>query len=383
MKRKKKKKQLPDATKYKPQYQGFDGYVQVPDDQPGLPGINKLNTATSQGRNRLWGQIHEGDYMRSKSIDQKINDKLQDEISKPYFESQDNAIFSEMISMAGNGFSSPQEFKKFLVEGAILNINKLSSTYIGLPVGEYVVYNITPEQAVLVPMPEKEDVYAESPKSHEVHTQDLLGIWDKTQRTIAEKQEIGGKGRKKAGIQRTRSKYPRNSEVVGAFEASGKSQEDLAASCGVEPPQISRIKNQSGAGARKPSVDLAVCVANQTGQSVEDMFGDVAPRKKSTSTSGRGKGSGSPYQSESIEPNESDAIMEFQNIMSSKPQFVGKNNGWLVFNASPITMVEEAAHMLEKVAANNNACLAIKINGKYAKAIPGSFAKKIISDYGI
>jgi DNA-binding XRE family transcriptional regulator len=276
--KKKKKNKLPRTDQYEPTFVDVEQEQQIADPQPGLPSISKLDPQTSQGRNKLWGQIHEGERMRSKPFDQILEDRLNEEFSTVEM-TPSNDVLQNMIDNVQYGFQSREQFRSYLTEGTLLNINKLASTYIGLPAGEYVVWNISPHEAALMPTSIiNDDVFSESPQPKEVHMQKLLSVWDKVSKSLyeddrSEKDKPSSQRfSKKERQQRSKSKYPRNTKVVGAYEASGESQEEIADHCGVDPSTISRIKNKSGAGSRNPSIDTAVCVAKSTGQSVEDMF---------------------------------------------------------------------------------------------------------------
>lgn len=376
---------------YEPEYQNFDGYLQAPEGQPGLPGLQAVNNPTKQGRNRLWGQIHE-EPMKSASIIDKINEQLAEELADPQFKAeQPDEILNEMMRMAsGSGFASPHAFAKYLTEGAMFNITKLASSYIGLPAGEYIVWNISPEVTMLVPSEQVSsdpNMFAESPKPIEIHTSKLYGLWDKIEHTLSEDDDepikaIGHKER----ITRSKSKYPRDPKVSGGFEASGKSQEDLAAACGVEPPQISRIKNKSGEGARDPSLPVAVCLAKQSGKSVEDMFGGAQQHQQRGATSGAGKGKSSPYQrgqsesrvqsggllSESVQANTNEWY-DAKTLLDTAAQMTGKKepishvfteNNVLAFYPSEGTSLNILAEAAQRTADARSISVGMIANGK-------------------
>lgn len=193
-------------------------------------------------------------------------------------------------------FENEKAFRRHLSEGALLNVNKWASSYLGIPFGEYMVYHINSDKATLVPT-SLDGELVEDAGSFDVLTPSLLQHWDKIERCLAE----DNKGAKEL-VQQQHSKYPRNRQLRGAIEASGMSQEEYADSIGVDPSTISRWTIDHEDGGRKPSIDHAVQLSKLTGQDVQSLFGSVvddksSPSSRRKSTSGSGKGRNPTYRS--------------------------------------------------------------------------------------
>ncbi len=229
---------------------------------------------------------------KSKSLASKLEAKLNPtKVAIP-----DLALESVIGSYLAPGvFATQSDLRKHLTEGALLGITTLASRYIGVPFGEYVIYNVGEKTTTLFPVGVRNEDLAKESKPQEVHTSRLLGHWDKIRRSLTElNNQPGGVETmgKKERVQNSHSKYPRNQQVKGAIEASGQSQEDLAAACGVDPSTVSRWTAQSGEGARLPSLDKALTLSKKAGVDIEAMFGNVAtstPKQKKTSGSGGGR----------------------------------------------------------------------------------------------
>jgi ribosome-binding protein aMBF1 (putative translation factor) len=180
----------------------------------------------------------------------------------------------------------------------------------GIPQGEYVIYKITPEKAMLVPVEQAtvQETFSDKPKTYEVYTQSLLGCWNKVDRILAEadkdttfqgsnpgpQQATGDKER----IQHSKSKYPRRTEVKSALEKHGGSQEDVADSLGVDPSTVSRWTADDDRGGRVPNLADAIGLEKALGTPVSAMFPDVQPSrtKHRKPTSGSGGGRNKTYQ---------------------------------------------------------------------------------------
>lgn len=296
-----KKKNLPDATRYQPDYVESGELPSVPDSQPGLPAIHKVQGTTKQGRGKLFGQYHEGT-MKSPSLNSKIDAQLSEELTTiDYLDSRTSELLGEMLHLSsGAGFMSKSDFKQHLTEGAMFNITKLASSYIGLPAGEYIVWDITPKGAVLVPTAVAQDTFSESPVPVEVHMSQLLGAWDKVKRTISEADQPYTGHQIMQRKQASDSKYgegPASSAIIKTPE----SQEDMASRCGVDPSTLSRIRH----GYRRPSIDTLDCLSDVTGETMDELVKGQVKKKRGTSKKTGGSGSekaaraaakgGSPY----------------------------------------------------------------------------------------
>jgi hypothetical protein len=194
-------------------------------------------------------------------------------------------------------FENQQDLRRHLSEGALLGVSTLASSYLGIPNGEYLVYRINSDKAVLVPVSADSDL-VESGERFELLTPALMQHWDKLERCLAEAQ-TGNKDK----VQQQASKYPRNRQARGAIEASGRSQEDVAHALGVDPSTVSRWTIDHQDGGRKPTIDHAVALSKMTGQDVPSLFGSVVDipaggsmSKKRKSTSGSGGGRNPTYQ---------------------------------------------------------------------------------------
>jgi len=206
------------------------------------------------------------------------------------------------IATSDYNYKDRKHFTNSMSEGAILNVNKLVSAYIGVPVGKYIVYDINSKTAMIIPTSDhvvETNDFNTKPSHYEIYTKDLLNCWNKTE-IISEDdmndlKKINQQGNKER-IQKAKHKYPRNEQIKGAIESSGRSQEELADECGVDPSTISRWTAASGEGARKPSLDAALDFANSTGLDVESMFGSTPDtRAKKHKTSGSGGGRNTTY----------------------------------------------------------------------------------------
>ena len=232
---------------------------------------------------------------KSKSLAAKLEAKL----AGPSIQIPDMALESVISSRLTPGsFATQAAFKKHLTEGSVLNITALASSYIGIPGGEYIVFNVNDAMTTLFPTGVQNEDLAKPVQTTEIHTAHLVNNWDKIRRSLVEftqqsqEQPTGEQQGKKERIQKSHSKYPRNQQVKGAIEASGKSQEEIAAAVGVDPSTVSRWTARSGEGARLPSLEKAIALSKGAGVDIEAMFGSVAsttPKQKKTSGSGGGR----------------------------------------------------------------------------------------------
>ncbi len=241
---------------------------------------------------------------KSKSIIAKLESKL----IGPSIQIPDMNLDSVIESRLTPGaFPTQASFRKHLTEGSVLNITTLASRYIGIPGGEYVVFNVNDSMTTLFPTGVQNEDLAKPVTPTEVHTSRLVGNWDKMRRSLVEfdmqsqEQPSDQAQGKKERIQKSHSKYPRNQQVKGAIEASGKSQEEIADAIGVDPSTVSRWTARSGEGARLPSLEKAIALSKGAGVDIEAMFGGISsttPRhSKQKKTSGSGGGRNATYSS--------------------------------------------------------------------------------------
>lgn len=286
----------------------------IPDEEPGMPSIQSVKASNSPRPSKAASlpQFQEGNIMISPSLGQKIDAALGHSVTH---HEDSSTMLDEMIRVTTSRlrFDSKVEFENYLAEGVLLNVNRIVSNYIGIPVGEYVIYNINNNKATLIPTADvtvQETDFTQTPKLYEIFRSQLAGCWDKTEKTISEDQDnkewrksLPGSGfSRKERVQTGKSKYPRNSQAKGAIEASGKDQEGLAAAIGVDPSTVSRWTAQSGKGSRIPSLKNAIEMSKHTGQDIETMFGSAEgpPAKKRTSTSGSGGGRNKVFKQGSL-----------------------------------------------------------------------------------
>jgi ribosome-binding protein aMBF1 (putative translation factor) len=271
-----------------------------------MPTIHSVQKVSSLPKTKVSGYMREEKPMASSVIGRKL-DKAMSGLVQSTPHDDTHAVLEDLLHVASsNGrFDSREQFAKFLSEGILLNINRLISTSIGVPQGEYVIYKITPEKAMLVPVEQitVQETFSGKPETYEIHTQSLLGCWNKVERVLAEAGEDTAfrgsnpgpqmSGGEKERIQRSKSKYPRRTEVKSALEKHGNSQEDVADSLGVHPSTVSRWTADDEKGGRVPNLADAIGLEKALGTPVSAMFPDVQPSKtkhrKATSGSGGGR----------------------------------------------------------------------------------------------
>ena len=302
-----KKRKSKSKTPWEPQYRpsSRDLTDMTDKNEPGMPGIHSVKKTSSLPKELSWGHMREGKTMLSQPLAKKLDKALEPLISGVKFADCNTRLaVEEMMRLATSSrrFDNRGQFSRFLTEGVVLNINKLVSQSIGIPQGEYVIYNITAEKAMLVPTTEitvQETDFSNSPRSFEIYTNKLLGCWNKIEGTIteADDDDAGGPatppkryGRKEIE-QTSHSKYKSVPEVVSALERAGKTQEEVADEIGVHPSTVSRYKRAtSKRGGRVPSLGKALELADATGGNIEAMFGNIEPPAHRKPTSGSGGG---------------------------------------------------------------------------------------------
>lgn len=304
-KKRKSKKEKPWEPEYRvPQRELSDK------SEPGMPAIHSVKKTSTLPQELSWGHMREDRAMLSPTIDKKLNQALEPLVASAKFDSDNTRLALEemiRITTSPRRFDNRRQFSQFLAEGVVLNVNRLVSQSMGIPQGEYVLYNITPEKAMLVPTTEvtvQETDFSKSPKAFEVFTDRLLGCWNKIEGTITEAEgdadEVGKPPRRfgrKEIEQKSRSKYKSVPEVVSALERAGKTQEEVADEIGVHPSTVSRYKHAtSKRGGRVPSLGSALKLADATGGNIEAMFGNIEPPTQRKPTSGSGGGRNVAYK---------------------------------------------------------------------------------------
>lgn len=320
---------LDDVLSYEPHYEPAEESGKDP--EPGLPSIHTVHANNSPrlgNKDKVSSYMREGTAMLSQSLDSKLTNALQSNFVDAAVTDDISSALTEMVQRASSTtrFDTPDQFKQFLTEGVLLNVNKMASQSIGVPQGEYVVYQVKGGKTMLIPTADvtvQETDFAEPPRAYEVHTKDLLGCWDKTERTLYEAEENGRppegtpgepgepedqqqapdvghgvKHKKQLGAQNR--VHPTNTKVHQAIQKSGKSLKDIADECGIAVSTASRYgtKDFTGEepGGRRPSIDKAIEFANAIGLDVEAAFGDLPPTKKREATKGSGGGRFDLYQ---------------------------------------------------------------------------------------
>lgn len=225
-------------------------------------------------------------------LQQKLDQRLSDLVHKPV-----DTVVEEvgtLIALAADrrrNFASEQQFKQFLAEGTLLNINCLSSQALSIPHGEYLVLVSNPDKSVLVPTSEDRDVVAK-PRQYEIHTPQLLGAWNKIARSISEEQSVGPES---AGPQPEQLRH--STDLADLFDKLPQSQADIAKSIGVDEPSVGRWTAPPGSPShRTPTVAHIKRIADTTGVSKSTILNmavnsmSAGKKKKKNSRSGRGGG---------------------------------------------------------------------------------------------
>lgn len=273
------------------------------DDEPGLPSIHRVkgDNLPRVRKSRTFPHVSENT-MKSPNITKKLDRALSVEFPNAF----DGSIpyLEEMLQVAASprSFHSESAFRNHLSEGVLLNVNKMASNYIGIPVGEYVVYDVGSKKTLLIPTEDVKDEkmeFSESPSYWEVYTNKLLGSWNKIEKVLAEAEDDDQDDQDdQLGRDQPvgHSKYPRNERIKSAIDSSGLDQDELADVCGVDPSTVSRWTVRAGKGGRKPSLQHALCLSQTTGHDVESMFtrekGPGQPhqrRRRATTSSGGGR----------------------------------------------------------------------------------------------
>lgn len=238
----------------------------------------------------------------------KLSNRLDDTAILESF----NALLS--VATSPGSFISSDEFKKYITEGALLNVNTIGSRALSIPCGEYQVWLTDAGHTMLVPTSDNafnNDVYENREIGFEISTRDMLKTYNGFSKTLAE--NFYGN----AGMGEAEDDYMAMSERdteegaspdndPGEFELTVQKQTvdrkpllrameekeltvtELAALCSVDPPAISRILREpetgpGDPGGRNPSMDLAARICAALSIDPKTAFPDIF-NKKSYST---------------------------------------------------------------------------------------------------
>ena len=182
-------------------------------------------------------------------------------------------------------FSSLKDFKEYIVEGVLLNVNKLSSKALSIPCGEYMVLNIGEENAVMVPTKPAQEIHRENDSKYEVATKDIIQAWNKLEksRTVLEFE------------QEPTVKNATNLEDL--FEKLPRTNAELANDIGVAEPSIGRWTAPAGSSShRTPTVKHIKAISDMTGvgpcrilqMALNQLSGGTKQKKNTKSGSGGG-----------------------------------------------------------------------------------------------
>ena len=293
------------------------------DPEMGLPEIHKVQG--SQAKDKATSYMKENT-MRSLDLTDKINMALGAFDFGSAAEEEVSASLTEMMRVATSDtrFDSPEEFAEYLTEGILFNVNRLISRAISIPQGEYMVYSISPEKAMLVPtanLSVQETDFTTTPQKFEIHTNRLLSCWNKAERLLRERavppqfdQQQGQQGQqaRQQGQQGAKNlerkgkrrkiqdvskgsygnmKYPRDTDFRSEREAHDLSLDDIVSRLGggVDKSTVSRWGAQGGTpSSRMPSGEHMVQLAKLGID--PDTFSDKIGKKSSGGAPTKGGG---------------------------------------------------------------------------------------------
>lgn len=209
-------------------------------------------------------------------------------------------------SMSQNRFDSPHELDSHLTEGALLNINKVSSKALSIPAGEYQIWLTDVGHTMLVPTQDQNnysEVFGEFKDKYEVLTPDLLNNWFTVERVIAEEDESWnpthqpeerGHTDEAGNEEETEEKDTSGKQIksrvdpgdidrppiLRAMEDRGYTVTSLATAIGVQPPAVSRLLRtpkdvQGDPGGRNPSMGLAAKISQILRMDPTALFPDI------------------------------------------------------------------------------------------------------------
>lgn len=225
----------------------------------------------------------------SKKLDRRLNTiAIEEEV---------NTIIDTLFS--NNGFDNISEFRNYLTEGALLNINVLASKALSIPSGQYMVWATDAGTTMLVPCKTTNREVFENHRTETIHTSRLMQQWNKINKILAESEDDESTD----GIpQRIDMSTVDRDPFARAMERQGHSETSLADAVGVNVSSISRLlrKPKSGhgdPGGRNPSINLAAKIGNELKSEVESLFPDIFKKgrsdmkqRKPKSNRGSGKG---------------------------------------------------------------------------------------------
>jgi hypothetical protein len=190
------------------------------------------------------------------------------------------------ISNSLGRFYSKHDLAEYLTEGALLNIGKIGGHALSVPCGEYMVWLTGNGTTMLVPSSAPKptgEVFEGIKDQYEIHTDVLLGNWNKVERSISESNfeenesenshednlQHGNEGGNKGGVSQTiDASTVDRTPLLKAMEQQGIGVTELARLTDVDPPAISRIlrepKSTAGGdpGGRNPSMGLAAKICS-------------------------------------------------------------------------------------------------------------------------
>jgi len=192
-----------------------------------------------------------------------------------------------------NKFSTLNQFRNYIAEGALLNISKIASNALSIPCGEYMVWVTDVGHTMLIPVGSSRrdtEVFENKEDQYEVETPKLLRNWNQIGMTLAEdNNEPPEEFKFKADTNYERQAMFRAMQNHGYGEDFGA----LAQEVGVDTPMISRVLS----GDRNPSLALAarLCAALSSDPTalfpdIFDTRGKSAKPKKVEANSGSGMG---------------------------------------------------------------------------------------------
>lgn len=283
-----------------PPYRPSEKDIGPPDAEPGLPAIHRVQGTQSKAKS--FPQMREatmGSLNILDSIDRAIGREALLE------DMQHDLQEMTRIATSAHRFDNQEQFKQYLTEGALLNINSFASQLIGVPEGEYLIYNLGPDKTILVPTRTMQETdFRHKPKAFEVFTPVLTGSWSRFEilteagmpgelgepgepgepdpddvEQLPPKQPYGRK--EQLAISVARSKWPRDRQAKGAAEASGKSQKEISDAASaiagehVSEPDVSRaLAAADTPSSRMPELHRAAAIAAACGGTIEQVFGN-------------------------------------------------------------------------------------------------------------
>ena len=244
----------------------------------------------------------------TKTLKNRLNIRLSDIASTESIEVENFFELSDSI----HRFDSLSEFRKHLREGALLNINVIASKALSIPQGEYAVWTTDAGHTVLVPTPSASgDLVNRESDQYEIHTNKLLGSWNRVSRAILERND--GSENLKQGSDKehfdtapidqpdgpyTFGKPVGRSQLWQAMTDRGIGVDELADMVGVDKSTISRLlrrvqKGKEEPGGRNPSAQLAMKIADALGVPVDTVMppeSEILNKKSNKKSGTRGSG---------------------------------------------------------------------------------------------